>query len=307
MADLKEYKTKLSELVPPKGSFQPTTIQEAQKQIAKIEKIEIFLNSFNDQISLEIIKIDKKYQKAQKTAGKSIIQPSIKIDEENELQLRLISANCKQHQADFEQVREVSNKLLIAYGTTKRKLQSFIEHEMGQKPKRFTGTLGGLLSQVQSAEDVNYKAYIRSKVWKKKAEAAKIRAGNRCQLCNRPRSEVQLEAHHRTYERLGNELPGDITVLCRDCHQAHEESKAHRELNQKLTEPNNGVCIRCGTQIPFNQHKPLCISCFKSWYKFKNLAYEEKFCHACGDSHASSMARPFCLDCYKNVKIIKIS
>ena len=235
MADIKEYKTKLSELVPPKGSFQPTTVQEAQKQIAKIEKIETFLNTFNDQVSLEIIRLDKKYQKA---AGKNITHPTIKLDEEKELQLKLLSASCKQHQADFEQVREISSKLLLAYGTTKRKLQSFIEHEIGQKPKRFTGTLGGLLSQVTSADDVNYKAYIRSKEWKKKAEAAKVRAGNRCQLCNRPCSEVQLEAHHRTYERLGNELPGDITVLCRDCHQAHEESKAHRTLNEKLYEPD---------------------------------------------------------------------
>ena len=301
MADIKEYKTKLSELVPPKGSFQPTTVQEAQQQIVKIEKIETFLNSFNDQISLEIIRLDKKYQKA---AVKSITQPTIKLDEEKELQLKLLSASCKQHQADFEQVREISSKLLLAYGTTKRKLQSFIEHEMGQKPKRFTGTLGGLLSQVTSADDVNYKAYIRSKEWKKKAEAAKVRAGNRCQLCNRPRSEVQLEAHHRTYERLGNELPGDITILCRDCHTTHEQSKAHRELNERLLEPNFGICIRCGTQIPFNQNKPLCISCFKSWNRFRNMSYEEKFCHACGISNPSSMSKPFCLDCYKKVKII---
>ena len=66
---------------------------------------------------------------------------------------------------------------------------------------------------------INYHEYITSLEWRQKAEAAKRRAGQRCQVCNRPRSEVTLDAHHRTYERLGDELPEDITVLCRDCHE----------------------------------------------------------------------------------------
>jgi RNA polymerase-binding transcription factor DksA len=304
MADLKDYKTKLFELVPPKGSFQPTTLQDAQAQIAKIEKIENFLNKLNDQVGFEIVRIDNEYRKAKKAASITILHTLIKNDEEKELQLKLLSKNYRQQQAEFGQVKEFSNKLLNAYGSTKKKLISFIEQELGQAPKRFTGSLGGLLTEVKSAEDVNYKAYIRSRAWKKKAEAAKVRVGNRCQLCNRPRSEVQLEAHHRTYERLGHELPGDITVLCRDCHQAHEGSKAQRELSEKISEPNFGTCIRCGTQIPFNQHKPLCISCFKSWNRFRNMAYEERFCHACGISNPSAMSKPLCLDCYKKVKIL---
>jgi hypothetical protein len=31
---------------------------------------------------------------------------------------------------------------------------------------------------------------------------------------------VKLEVHHRTYTRLGFEIPEDITVLCDDCHKA---------------------------------------------------------------------------------------
>ena len=62
---------------------------------------------------------------------------------------------------------------------------------------------------------IDYKRYICSPEWKEKADAAKTSAGWRCQLCN---SKGQLHAHHRTYERLGIEEPGDITVLCADCH-----------------------------------------------------------------------------------------
>lgn len=304
MSDPQEYKTKLAKLIPAKGSFRPTTLQDAQKQIATIEKIETFLSQLNDEINQEVLKINKAFQRAKKAAGITIIQTLIKSDDEKVLQLKHLNKKRKRQLAEYEQIKELSHKLLDAYGSTKQKLKSFIEQELGKKPRRFTASLGGLLTEITSVDDVNYRAYIRSNAWKKKAEAAKIRAGNRCQLCNRSRSEVQLEAHHRTYERIGYELPGDITILCRDCHQAHEESKAHRELNQKLVEPNFGMCIRCGNQIPFNQHKPLCISCFKSWNKFRNLSYEEKFCHACGISMPSSMSKPFCLDCYKKVKII---
>jgi len=73
--------------------------------------------------------------------------------------------------------------------------------------------------------NVNYYAYIRSPEWRAKADAAKRRAGYRCQVCNRPSSQVVLNAHHRTYERLGNELPEDITVLCEDCHKLYEKNK----------------------------------------------------------------------------------
>ena len=48
--------------------------------------------------------------------------------------------------------------------------------------------------------------------------------GNRCQLCGR--SDVPLVVHHNTYERLWNEHPSDLVVLCNECH--HEHHKRHR-------------------------------------------------------------------------------
>lgn len=63
---------------------------------------------------------------------------------------------------------------------------------------------------------VVYADYIRTEAWRQKAAAAKRRANYRCQLCNR---EGPLNAHHRTYERLGHERESDITVLCERCHE----------------------------------------------------------------------------------------
>ena len=64
----------------------------------------------------------------------------------------------------------------------------------------------------------NYQTYIASAAWKQCADAAKARAGWRCQVCNKSSTQVALDAHHRTYERLGRERDADITVLCHECH-----------------------------------------------------------------------------------------
>lgn len=70
---------------------------------------------------------------------------------------------------------------------------------------------------------MDYKAYIRSPEWRAKRQWALERAGHRCQLCNRSKD---LEVHHRTYERLGAELPGDLIVLDHECHSVfHEQGR----------------------------------------------------------------------------------
>ena len=79
----------------------------------------------------------------------------------------------------------------------------------------------------------NHREYINSAQWNTRALAAKERAGWRCQVCNKHKNQTILDAHHRTYERLGWELPSDITVLCRDCHELFESNK--RAQRQQAT------------------------------------------------------------------------
>jgi hypothetical protein len=57
--------------------------------------------------------------------------------------------------------------------------------------------------------------YLRSEHWREIRLAALERAEHRCQVCNRTE---RLDVHHRTYERVGDERPADLTVLCRRCH-----------------------------------------------------------------------------------------
>jgi hypothetical protein len=97
---------------------------------------------------------------------------------------------------------------------------------VAQKKLKLADFEAMLLGLAAGNKRVNYYEYIKSPAWKRKADAAKKAAGYRCQVCNHGKDDgAQLEAHHRTYENLGHEKPGDITVLCDHCHELYESNK----------------------------------------------------------------------------------
>lgn len=63
-----------------------------------------------------------------------------------------------------------------------------------------------------------YREYLKTPGWIKTRDAARDRAGKKCQMCAHT---DRLEVHHNSYERLGSELDTDLIVLCRDCHKRH--------------------------------------------------------------------------------------
>lgn len=65
-----------------------------------------------------------------------------------------------------------------------------------------------------------YHAYLKTPEWRRVADMAKKRDGYRCVCCN---SKHNLNAHHRTYDHVGNEQShlGDLTTLCENCHHRH--------------------------------------------------------------------------------------
>ena len=67
-----------------------------------------------------------------------------------------------------------------------------------------------------------YEEYLRSAEWRARADATKARSGGRCALCN---SDKNVQAHHRTYERVGNEDPDDLTALCDGCHDDYHKRR----------------------------------------------------------------------------------
>lgn len=66
--------------------------------------------------------------------------------------------------------------------------------------------------------------------------------------------------------------------------------------------PKVGFCIRDKEAVPANPVKPYCERCYRSWNRYKDPEYEEKYCHICGKENDSTMVKPLCLPCYRKHK-----
>lgn len=64
---------------------------------------------------------------------------------------------------------------------------------------------------------MSYEDYLQSPEWKDTRRRALVKSGYRCERCG---SKTKLHVHHKTYEHKGRELPGDLSVLCKRCHEA---------------------------------------------------------------------------------------
>ncbi|EFH85310.1 DnaB-like helicase C-terminal domain-containing protein [Ktedonobacter racemifer] len=60
-----------------------------------------------------------------------------------------------------------------------------------------------------------YEDYLKTPEWAEKRKRALEWSQNRCQVCY---TSSDLDVHHRTYERRGNEQMSDLIVLCHSCH-----------------------------------------------------------------------------------------
>ena len=59
-----------------------------------------------------------------------------------------------------------------------------------------------------------YQDFLLSDIWVEKRDYV-IKLRGCCEECE---STKNLNVHHLTYERVGNEKGKDLKVLCRDCH-----------------------------------------------------------------------------------------
>lgn len=89
----------------------------------------------------------------------------------------------------------------------------------------------------ENYERLGYFVYIESDRWKIKRDQATNRVKNKCEECGSP---YDLQVHHLTYARLGNENLKDLKVLCRDCHIIAHEGKLGMPLDS-LTEEYKAI------------------------------------------------------------------
>lgn len=68
--------------------------------------------------------------------------------------------------------------------------------------------------------------YLKSVEWYK-LKQLKLKETDCCVVCG---SSQNLELHHITYQRLGNEILTDLAIVCRSCHQTiHDKLGYSRE------------------------------------------------------------------------------
>ncbi len=94
-----------------------------------------------------------------------------------------------------------------------------------------------------------YREFMASAVWRRIRKAALERAGNRCEQTSfgpdatslngfgffHCPNTTRLTVHHKTYARFGgNELPDDLFVLCKGCHDRLEASKPNKKNRSRL-------------------------------------------------------------------------
>ena len=99
----------------------------------------------------------------------------------------------------------------------------------------------------------------------------------------------------------------DSTTLRDDFQAAPEVSKFTRPKKavvnptfetdikpKKASSTLMGYCIRTGEEIPFNRDEPMSPRAFKSWVRFEDEEYPEKYCHFSGElsEGQTSMAKP---------------
>jgi len=99
----------------------------------------------------------------------------------------------------------------------------------------------------------------------------------------------------------------DSTTLRDDLQAAPEVSKFTRPKKavvnptfetdikpKKASSTLMGYCIRTGEEIPFNRDEPMSPRAFKSWVRFEDEEYPEKYCHFSGEPSdgQTSMAKP---------------
>ncbi len=76
----------------------------------------------------------------------------------------------------------------------------------------------------------SYQEFLQSNYWKrKKAQVYATRSIKCCWIC---KTTANLNVHHQTYFRLGDEKLSDLMILCQNCHKAvHDFKKENPKLS----------------------------------------------------------------------------
>jgi len=78
-----------------------------------------------------------------------------------------------------------------------------------------------------------YYSYLESKEWLTIRVELLYTRGCKCEKCKKDFEPHKLQIHHITYDRLYNELPSDLLVVCGRCHMEIHNITPNKDLKKK--------------------------------------------------------------------------
>lgn len=84
-----------------------------------------------------------------------------------------------------------------------------------------------------------YIKYLQSPEWKAFKAIIVQERKNKCEQCESDGKNTCIDLHHITYVRLGHELPQDVKLLCRNCHEAVHQRKFTRQPHNFTQRPHS--------------------------------------------------------------------
>ncbi len=101
----------------------------------------------------------------------------------------------------------------------------------------------------------------------------------------------QKISDHLKYYNVGFEK---ICIELERIHSGKVEKKGIFDF-LNFNKAENGHCINCHKNIPFNPEKPYCYDC---WFENDDIV-DGIYCQCCGKNTSTSILKPLCLKCYK--------
>ena len=109
-------------------------------------------------------------------------------------------------------------------------------------------------------------------------------------------SKVLFDSTEKFYGTFKRDIASTVRLFDYPEELDSNERQLERPIRQVQVpvEPYHGFCIRTGIQIKFNPKQPMSPEAWKSWSKFSNENYPEKFCHKTGQpsNGKTSMKNP---------------
>jgi len=196
-------------------------------------------------------------------------------------------------------------KELLTYRNSKDKITTVIFGKQELKPDEMAFLRGLQFVVLKYKEDLHAKCYVND-------QHMIITSLNLYEfsMANNREMGVLIDKNDPADAQLFADAMGEVDFISEtsdrfDLRAPNTEPKQTLTSSQKVSSPANrkeasakttstGFCIRTGTPIPFNVEKPLSYEAYKSWSKYSDPDYTEKYCHFSGEpSHGdTSVAKP---------------